>query len=259
MKGLKLVGYCRVSTINQKEGKTIELQTEELKKYCKEQGHQLVEIFKDDGVSGGNGIEDRIGLPELLRYCETNLDVNGILILKLDRLARDLYVQEYFIKKLEKLNIGLYSIKEPDLMSHDPMRKAFRQFMGIVSELEKNFITMRLSAGRNKKARKGEHAGSAIPLGYEICKKIENDRKVRTWMAIEQEEAEIVKWIFKLRKKKYKSLSEIARLLNEEKVPTKRGGKWYPGTIKYILENPVYKGIIKYGDIKSRNGELKLI
>ena len=41
------------------------------------------------------------------------------------------------IKKLEELNKKLISIKEPNLDSKDPMRKAFRQFMGIVSELVK--------------------------------------------------------------------------------------------------------------------------
>ncbi|MEA3314195.1 MAG: recombinase family protein [Caldisericota bacterium] len=41
-------------------------------------------------------------------------------------------------------------------------------------------------------------------------------------------------------------LREIARGLNEKGVPTARGGKWYAGTIKYILENPLYKGMAHY-------------
>jgi len=48
------------------------------------------------------------------------------------------------IKKFEELNIKIISIKEPDLDNKDPIRKAFRQFMGVVPELEKGFITMRL-------------------------------------------------------------------------------------------------------------------
>jgi len=42
--------------------------------------------------------------------------------------------------------------------------------------------------------------------------------------------------------RKRMGLREIARELNEKGVPTTRGGKWYTGTIKYILENPLYKG-----------------
>ncbi len=41
-------------------------------------------------------------------------------------------------------------------------------------------------------------------------------------------------------------LREIVRELNEKGITTARGGKWYAGTIKYILKNPLYKGIAHY-------------
>jgi hypothetical protein len=45
-------------------------------------------------------------------------------------------------------------------------------------------------------------------------------------------------------------LREIARELNEKGVPTVRGGKWHGRTIKYMLENPLYKGIAHYNNNK---------
>ena len=45
----------------------------------------------------------------------------------------------------------------------------------------------------------------------------------------------------------------IARELNEKGVPTARGGVWRGRTIKYILENPLYKGS------KIKNRELVII
>jgi hypothetical protein len=45
-------------------------------------------------------------------------------------------------------------------------------------------------------------------------------------------------------------LKKITRELNEKGVPTTRGGKWYAGTIKCILENPLYKGIAHYNNNK---------
>src|SRR3989338_417968 len=102
----------------------------------------------------------------MFSYLETKPRVKGVLIYKLDRLARDLYIQEHLIKKLEILQKSIFSVKEHGLDSKDPMRKAFRQFMGIVSELEKAFITMRLSGGRLNKARKGGYSGGLVPLGY---------------------------------------------------------------------------------------------
>jgi len=36
------------------------------------------------------------------------------------------------------------------------------------------------------------------------------------------------------------SLAAIARRLNAESVPTKRGGRWYPSTVRYLLRNDLY-------------------
>jgi site-specific DNA recombinase len=173
------------------------------------------------------------------------------LIFKLDRLARDLYIQEHLIKKLELLNIELISIKEPNLDSKDPMRKAFRQFMGIVSELEKAFITLRLTGGRINKAQKGGFAGGSTALGY-----ISKNKK----LIIDEDQAETIRMIFKMKRYKKMSLRGIARELNEKEIPTSRGkGRWYGRTVKYILENPIYKGVAHYKEIEVRNKDLALL
>lgn len=247
----KLIGYCRVSTDNQKKEGTIELQRQALKEYAKAKGYELVRIFEDEGVSGG--LKDRTGLAELFNFLEDkkNEDVEAVLIYKLDRLARDLYIQEHLIKKLENLGKGLISTKEADLASDDPMRKAFRQFMGIVAELEKAFITMRLSGGRISKIKtKSSYAGGGIALGYSTKGKD---------LVINERQAETIKQIFKMKRYQRKGLREIARVLNEQGIPTARGGKWYAGTIKYILANPLYKGVMEYSGIKVKRDDLTLL
>lgn len=50
---MRLAGYARVSTINQKDEGTIDLQLTALDAYAAEFGHELIETFKDEGVSGG--------------------------------------------------------------------------------------------------------------------------------------------------------------------------------------------------------------
>ncbi|MBA7498484.1 hypothetical protein ES704_01221 [subsurface metagenome] len=248
---LKLVGYARVSTDSQKEEGTIEIQVKALKEYVDKSDYELVKVFKDEAISGSSELENRPGLAELFNYLEDNKDIKGVLIYKLDRLARDLYIQEYSIKKLELLNKELISIKEPDLSSKDPMRKAFRQFMGIISELEKAFITMRLLAGRINKAQKGGFSGGSTAMGY--------ISKNRT-LIIDEGQAETIRLIFKMKRYKRMGLREIARELNNLNIPTSSGkGKWYGRTVKYILENPLYKGIAHYKEIKVKNIDLALL
>ncbi|GAI42955.1 unnamed protein product, partial [marine sediment metagenome] len=108
---IKVVGYARVSTDSQKEEGTIEIQVKALNLYIKERKLELVKIFKDEGISGSSELENRPGLAELFNFIETNKDIKGVLIFKLDRLARDLYIQEHLIKKLELLDKELISIK----------------------------------------------------------------------------------------------------------------------------------------------------
>jgi hypothetical protein len=51
--------------------------------------------------------------------------------LKVDRLARDLMVQEHIIQDMQRRGITLISVAEPDLCSDDPTRKLLRQmFLG---------------------------------------------------------------------------------------------------------------------------------
>ncbi len=246
---MKAVAYCTVSTENKREEQTIDLQVEQIGKYCLENKIQLVQVFKDDGVSGSNDIENRIGLPDMFDFLEKNKDITLVIIYKLDRLARDLYLQEHIIKQLDKLNVQLVSTKEKDLESNDPMRKGFRQFMGLISEMEKSFITMRMTAGRNRKALQGGYAGGRVPLGYEI-----KDSQ----LVVSSEDSPTIKLVFKLKKRKM-TLGQIARYLTENNIPTAKGGKWYSGTVKYILENRIYKGEYDYSSVQVVNPSLAII
>lgn len=246
----KIIGYCRVSTDNQKDEGTIDIQRQALKEYAELKDYELVKTFDDEGVSGG--LEDRAGLAEMFSFLEDkeNKEVEAVLIFKLDRLARDLYIQEHLIKKLESLGKGIISTKEADLDSDDPMRKAFRQFMGIVSELEKAFITMRLSGGRISKIKtKSLYAGGGVALGY-----TSKDKD----LVIDEKQAETIKRIFKMKRHQRKGLREIARVLNEQGIPTARGGEWHAGTIKYILANPLYKGVMEYSGIEAKRADLAI-
>lgn len=247
---MKRVGYCRVSTENQKEEGTVEIQRQALQDHARTHEIVLADIFTDEGISGSKDLEHRPGLAAMFDYLETHTDISGVLIFRLDRLARDLYIQEHLLRKLQDMNKTLISIKEPDVCSNDPMRKAFRQFMGIVAELEKSFITMRLSGGRINKARKGGYGGGCPAMGYKAVDKE---------LVIDPVSADTIKTIFSLRQDQKKSLREIAAYLNDTGTATARGGQWYAGTVRYILANPLYLGQMKYSTTKAERKDLTVI
>lgn len=245
---LNLVAYCRVSTENQKEEGKIEAQVEYLTQYCKDLKHCLIEVFLDDGVSGS--LECRPGLTSMWDYIENNPGIDGVVVYKLDRLARDLYIQEHLIRKLENLKVKLMSTKEPNLDSKDPMRLAFRQFMGITAQLERSFITMRMTDGRMRKAAGGGYAGGSPAMGFSV-----NDKE----LSIDSKKAEVIKEIFYLKRYQRWSMGQIADEMNRRETPTARGGKWYRGTIRYILNNKKYWGVMVYKDSKFKRPDLSII
>jgi len=73
--------------------------------------------------------------------------------------------------------------------------------MGIVAELEKAFITMRLSGGRINKAKNGGYAGGSTALGYRAEKKGIEDRPGASGD---------VRMIFRMKRHRRMSLGAIA-------------------------------------------------
>ena len=229
------LAYCRVSTENQKDEKTIELQVENLTKYAHKNNIEIIEWFKDDGVSGA--LENRPELVRMMECLKNSPDVAGVLIYKLDRLARDVYIQEGLIREFSKLKKQIVSTLEPDLDSDDPFRRAFRQMLGVFAEFEKAMIVLRMKSGKRRKAELGGFHGGFV-YGY---------RSVKGQLEVNEQEAQVVREIFHMKKKKRMHLTCIAGYLNSNGIKTRLHGHWHASTIKGILENPIYKGKLRFG------------
>jgi len=246
----KYFGYCRVSTENQKDDKTIQYQIESIKQFAKNNGIEISQIFSDEAVSGSIG--NRPGLAQLLYQIEHSPDIEGVLIYRLDRLARDVVLQENLIKTLQNLGKRLISTMEPDLDSSDPTRKMIRQILGVIAEYEKALITMRLSAGRLLKAGQGGYAGGGVPFGYKA------DR-LNHRLAPDEAEAKTVRRIWYLRRYKKLSYGKIADTLNDDGIATQKGKKWAAYTIWYVLNNPVYRGFVRYRGVRGKGSHEALL
>lgn len=98
------------------------------------------------------------------------------------------------------------------------------------AELERNLIAERTAAALQFKKRRLE-VYSTTPFGY-----------ARTGDTLTPVDAELkrVKWI-RRKRKAGRSLRGIAAQLNQREVETKKGGRWYASTVKYLLENPLYQ------------------
>lgn len=208
----KAYGYLRVSGPGQIDKDGLIRQAEALKQYAKTNGMELVKVFREEGVSGT--LEERPELARLLVDLEQNgHDIKTVLVEKLDRLARDLMVQEAIVRDFQKQGYELVSALEgPNLCDDDPTRKLIRQLFGAVAEYEKSMLVLKLRAARERrKAATGKCEGR------------------KGFGETEQEQAVIRRMQAMRRKYKGKpkhTYQEIADKLNSEGIKTKTGRPW---------------------------------
>jgi DNA invertase Pin-like site-specific DNA recombinase len=211
----KAFAYLRVSGKGQLDGDGFPRQKAAIKTYADTHGIKVAKWFQEEGVSGTKELDDRPALQELMVALHSN-GVRLVLIEKLDRLARDLMVQETIIGDLRRNGFELISVAEPDLCSDDPSRKLVRQVFGAIAEYERAMIVLKLRAARQRVRTQDGRCEGRKPFG---------DRPG---------EQEIIERIQKLAGKGL-NYSQIAEKLNSEGLPTRADGTWYPATVSRIL------------------------
>src|SRR5947209_17711816 len=124
----KAFAYLRVSGKGQVEGDGFTRQLKAIREYASVHGMKIVTVYREEGVSGTKESADRPAWSELMTALHSN-GVRMVIIERLDRLARDLMVQETIIADLRKHGFELVSVAEPDLMTDDPPRIMLRPVM----------------------------------------------------------------------------------------------------------------------------------
>jgi DNA invertase Pin-like site-specific DNA recombinase len=166
---VKVVVYVRVSTGKQvEEGLGLVDQEHTCRAWARQHGHQVLAVFRDEGVSGTKELEHRLGLAEALAAVKDGR-AGAIVVYRLDRLARDLVLQEQLLAEVWRSG-ELFSTAGGEAKLHDdpedPSRRLIRQVLGAVSEYERAMIALRLRRGRAAKAARGGFAYGSPAFGH---------------------------------------------------------------------------------------------
>ena len=145
---IKCFAYLRVSSIGQTQGDGYDRQFIACETYAKSNGYEIAEVFRES-MTGKSELEDRPALSSLFAALEEN-GIKTILIAQVDRLARDLMVQETIIADMQKHGYTLISVAEPDLCSTDPSRILVRQIFGAIAQYDRAMIVLKLSGARQR-------------------------------------------------------------------------------------------------------------
>jgi DNA invertase Pin-like site-specific DNA recombinase len=231
--GMRIVGYLRVSTDRQaEEGLGLDVQRDAVRKWAKANGHTIAKWCTDEGVSGSNGLDAREGLPEALGALRSGR-ARGLVVYRLDRLARDLVLQEQLLAEVWRMGARVYSTSasedaymDPEGAADDPSRALIRQILGAVSQYERSMIRLRLRSGKARKRAHGGFIGGQVPLGW---------RTEEGELVADPSEGAVVARAVALAAEG-RSLRQVCSVLDAEGLPTKRGGRWHPYTVKLLLD-----------------------
>lgn len=232
---LRVCAYCRVSTDEDNQASSYELQVQNYTKMIQENPEwEFAGIFADEGISG-TSVHRREEFLKMIDKCKAG-EIDLIITKQVSRFARNVLDSLNYIFMLRKLDppVGVYFETEK-LNTLDRSSDMVITVLSLVaqSESEQKSNSLKWSFKRRRAQGLGIYPNWAL-LGYGL-----NENK--EWIIIE-EEAAVIRSIYSLYLDGYSS-SQIAEVLTKNGIPTVKGLPiWKSGSVLGILRNEKYCG-----------------
>lgn len=227
---MRLAAYCRVSTDAEKQIDSLNHQKEFFVAYAKRNGHDLVHLYADAGISG-TSLNKREEFKKLLRDAELGL-FDMVVVKDVSRFARNTVDALQSIRKLKSMGINtLFLTANMDSMGDSEF---ILTLFSAMAQEESNNLSKRVKWGKKINAEKGR-----VPQKVFGFDRIDNFT-----LAINPEEARIVGKIFDLYTEQGMGCRTISMTLNRDNDKTKHGNDWNARGVRRVLVNPLYCGIL---------------
>jgi DNA invertase Pin-like site-specific DNA recombinase len=237
----RAIAYLRVSGLGQVDKDGEQRQSEAIHAFCNQHGLHYSEQRFEKGVSGTVEALDRPAFLEVLELIaradedwdraselhSADSDIRKancrpcVVVERMDRLARDLMVQELLLRECREREIEVYAADQPflDQASNDgdPTRKLFRQMLGALAEWEKSVLVLKLRKARDRKRIETGRCEGQLPF-YKT-----------------QRGEEILRRITEYQKESL-SIPTIVRYLNESELTTCNGKQWTKRAVLHIVQ-----------------------
>ena len=215
-----IVSYTRCST--DKQNNSIEVQSNEIKRYCEYKGIQVDKSYVDYAVSGKSF--DREQFNEMIELVKQG-QIKEIIITELSRWGRNMLEALQHINTLKKHNCNLVVLKE-NIHLDSPSGNLLTNILFSLAEWERQEIAYRTKQTLQDKKSKGlQYTKSAY--GYDMVngKMVENTREMFMLRKIEK---------MKLSGKSY---NEIKDFLNRNNYTRKNGTNWNRDSVIKLIKN----------------------
>nr|DAK80620.1 MAG TPA: integrase [Caudoviricetes sp.] len=227
---LRVAAYCRVSTDSDAQLESLETQKMHYENYINSRDDwEFAGLYFDEGITGTKA-DKRPKLMRLIDDCKAK-KIDFVITKSISRFSRNTTDCLSLVRTLLNLNIPVYFEKE-NINTGSMESELFLSILSGLAEGESTSISENNKWGIKKRFENGTYKLGYVPYGY----RWENGEII-----VDPEQAVIVKRIFS-ELLAGKGTDAIAKSLNSENVPTKKGGRWTSTSIRGILTNEKYTG-----------------
>lgn len=254
---IRVAIYLRVSTLKQAEDKKVSIPEQKDSIIQEIKNHHDWEIIEtyNEGGSSGKRMETRQHFEKM--SADAKLGMFDLIIgWSTDRLARNSDEMTAYRAEMRMFGVQISTVMEPShVLDPRTLTLKFKSQDKIVNflndwkaEADNETRVARFSIGKLGKAKKGVNP---CKVGYGYKKKITyidgDPNKKQEEDVVVENQATIVREIYTIYDQLGWGFRNIANKLNQDKTPSPNGGLWSYSTIKYILQNPSYTGLVRWG------------
>lgn len=232
---MNVAAYCRVSTDKSDQLNSLETQKSFFNEYTERNGHTLVKLYADEGISGTK-IKNRKEFLHLMEDAKRGM-FDMVVVKDISRFARNTVDLLQSIRTLKALGI------ETTFLTSNMTVLGQSEFVltifGALAQEESANTSKRVKFGKKMNAEKGRVPNYVY--GY--------NKKIGDYfnLSINQEEANIVRQIFQWYTQEGYGTDRIATMLNNRGLTTKRKCQWSQTAVRRLLSNEIYVGKVING------------
>lgn len=247
--------YClyRVSTIGQVEKDDIPMQKQDCREFAVKKGWDVTKEFSEKGISGFKiSAKDRDAIQEIQKDATLgNFDI--LLVFMFDRLGRredeTPFVVEWFVRN----GIEVWSVHEGEQRFDNHVDKLMNYIRYWQASGESIKTSIRTKTRLGQIVQEGKFRGGVAPYGYRLEKRgrLNNKDKEVNEIFINEDEAKIVKKIFEIYVNSGYGSKRMCKYLSQQNILNRAGNNFINTTIQWMLQNVMYTGILRSGEVKS--------
>ena len=225
---LRMVGYGRVSTDEEKQLYSLENQMLFFNEFASSHGYKLVRVYADEGISGKQ-LKKRDEFIRMLDDAE--LGIFDVVVVKdVSRFARNTVDLLTSIRKLRSMGVNVLFVNNNQQTLGES--EFVITLLGAMAQEESANLSKRVQFGKDVTAKRGRVPKTI--LGYDY---VDNYT-----LKINPEEAVLVRRIFEMYISGNYGMAVIAATLRGEGTRTKLGCDYTESYIRRVLTNPIYCG-----------------